>query len=1245
MIKVSEDFKNRMQDYTDFKERAEIILLDGTILEFNEDDFTLSNNIISDGAGVSSIPLGVAVGRSVQLELMNDDDHLRKYNFIGAKIRLYLTFYLENEEKNVIADKEGDALATTEGLDKIIASSPYSKIEYGLFTVISPETYGTTVIITGYDDMYKANQAYDSKLIFPATAGEVLRDCCSNCGISLKTSEFKNSNVQIPTKPSTEYTYRQVIGYIAMIAAGNARINRSGYLEVLTYTFDYSNGYNSLTEWINLKTDTDDIVITGISTEIADEDNNKTTLLEGDKGYVLFIENPLMAGSEKTLLSLIGEVLIGIAFRKFEGDYIAYPLAEFMDLAKITDLNGNVYNTFITDVNFVFFGQTTIKNSAESGIRIASSYQSPYQKAIIETGKIVEDEKTERQTAMENLKKALENAGGMYSTYEELPDGSAITYIHDKKELKDSQNVIKITSEAVGVSNDGGKTYPYGFVLTGELIAKLLYVEGIDADYINTGAITIKDSEDNIIFSVNMDTKKIYISGDNVQIGGKALSDKLEEIENSMAISKNMSMQLSNEYQAIPVDSEGKYEEFPDTSTQITVFYGDTDITNDCSYSIVKSDYVHGNWNSSSHVYTITELSADSGWVDIKSMYLNSLSLTRRFSIAKLYAGQKGLQGLQGEKGEQGVPGKDGINGTSGADGKTSYFHIKYASVENPTSAQMTETPSTYIGTYVDFAEADSTDPTKYSWSRFQGAQGEKGERGIAGVGEDGKTSYLHIAYANSSDGKTGFSVSDSANKAYIGQYTDFEKNDSADPAKYSWSKIKGDDGTAGRTYFIEASVNMLKRTKDNTVTPSSITFSAYYRDGNSTSRTAYSGRFIIEETSNGSNWKTLYTSSSNESSITRTIQQLSVSDNATSVRCKLYAAGGTSQLIDMQSISILVDIDNLTQEQVFNILTNNGTAKGIYKEGENLYVNANYLVTGILADKSKNNYWDLDKGELVTKLAQIGGWNVNENAIYKDVTIDSDSYRVYFQPPNTNSGKNTWVFSIQKKINNSYQGLAVIKADGSILSYSEEFNVRIEMRNGILSFYKDGIERGKISISSDGSEFVIYLADPKNGGAGQELSARSLKECHGGLVSRYWSSASIGTGTDNDKWTVVPAFSTTNDDNIKKSGFISRSNTQVIIQKKGVYQFVVRLAAKSSRANKRCNFAPFVNNKRYPSYTDTAYSPTDAWYTSLKTYTLELEKNDRVDFRAAPMENISVSLQIYDVNIFVLDYEGKYSI
>ena len=154
--------------------------------------------------------------------------------------------------------------------------------------------------------------------------------------------------------------------------------------------------------------------------------------------------------------------------------------------------------------------------------------------------------------------------------------------------------------------------------------------------------------------------------------------------------------------------------------------------------------------------------------------------------------GERGLQGLQGEQGKQGIPGRDGV------DGKTTYFHIKYSSVSNPTSSsQITETPDTYIGTYVDFTEADSTDPKKYTWARFEGIQGQKGDQGIPGTnGTNGKTSYLHIAYANSADGSKDFSVSDSANKQYIGQYTDFTQADSSDYRKYSWSKIKGNDGS-----------------------------------------------------------------------------------------------------------------------------------------------------------------------------------------------------------------------------------------------------------------------------------------------------------------------------------------------------------------------------------------------------------------------------------------------------------------
>lgn len=164
--------------------------------------------------------------------------------------------------------------------------------------------------------------------------------------------------------------------------------------------------------------------------------------------------------------------------------------------------------------------------------------------------------------------------------------------------------------------------------------------------------------------------------------------------------------------------------------------------------------------------------------------------------------GDPGEDGVQGEKGEKGDKGDKGDTGAAGAAGKTSYFHIKYSAVAKPTSSsQMSETPNTYIGTYVDFVEADSTDPNKYTWTQFKGSQGPKGDQGIAGTnGANGKTSYLHIAYATNSTGTTGFSTTDSTNKTYIGQYTDFIQTDSTDPTKYSWTLIKGDKGDTGAT-------------------------------------------------------------------------------------------------------------------------------------------------------------------------------------------------------------------------------------------------------------------------------------------------------------------------------------------------------------------------------------------------------------------------------------------------------------
>lgn len=153
--------------------------------------------------------------------------------------------------------------------------------------------------------------------------------------------------------------------------------------------------------------------------------------------------------------------------------------------------------------------------------------------------------------------------------------------------------------------------------------------------------------------------------------------------------------------------------------------------------------------------------------------------------------GERGLQGLQGEKGDQGIPGKDG------KDGKTSYTHIAYAnSADGQTDFSVSDSNREYVGMYVDFTETDSQDPDDYAWSKIKGADGSQGTPGKPGA--DGKTPYLHIAYANSADGSSGFSTSDSTNKLYIGQYTDYTQADSTDPSKYAWTKIKGETGATG---------------------------------------------------------------------------------------------------------------------------------------------------------------------------------------------------------------------------------------------------------------------------------------------------------------------------------------------------------------------------------------------------------------------------------------------------------------
>lgn len=160
-------------------------------------------------------------------------------------------------------------------------------------------------------------------------------------------------------------------------------------------------------------------------------------------------------------------------------------------------------------------------------------------------------------------------------------------------------------------------------------------------------------------------------------------------------------------------------------------------------------------------------------------------------TITKVDDGEPGPVGPQGPPGEQGIPGKPG------ADGRTQYTHIAYAnSADGTKDFSVSDSNREYIGMYVDFELLDSTDPAKYAWSKIKGADGADGVPGKPGA--DGRTPYFHVAYSNSADGSKDFSVSDSTNKQYIGQYTDFTQADSTDYKKYAWTKIKGEDGQDG---------------------------------------------------------------------------------------------------------------------------------------------------------------------------------------------------------------------------------------------------------------------------------------------------------------------------------------------------------------------------------------------------------------------------------------------------------------
>lgn len=582
MRNVSDKFIETMQKRRDFYAEAEITFADGTKKTVSNGDLRFSGNSIVHSAGSSSFPLGLLVAKRVDIALNNENDQWSEYDFFGAKIQLFTRFKLD---------------------DGTIES-----INIGEFTVITPETSGATVQVTAMDDSYKTDIDYSTSLTYPLSIGVALRDACQTCGITLIKPSFSNSDFVIQSMPE-KLTHRQFIGLCAMIAGGNAVLDEYNRLKIVTYDLSalsktgLDGGYfdaRSLSEYTTgdiadggsfspwdtgyvadggafgdrdglhilyqiksgMTIEVDDVVITGV--QMQDEEGE--VHLYGKEGYVISVENQLAAGKEDEAVQRIGDIIVGMRFRPFTAEHIAYPLAEFMDPAFIIDRKQNVYQTVLTDIEFKYFGFTTLKCTADSPLRNSSKYNSEAAKAVVAARKLVREERTAREEAVKNLADVLANSSGLYMTAQVQPDGSSIYYMHDKPTLEESMIIWKLTAEAFAISTDGGKTYPYGFTVDGELITRLLYAEGIDADYIDTGALRISDNSGNVLFYADYDTKQVRINAGNVYIGTNNITDNFVEMAAAISIANDninlkvskgdVSSQLSVESGAVSIKSD-----------------------------------------------------------------------------------------------------------------------------------------------------------------------------------------------------------------------------------------------------------------------------------------------------------------------------------------------------------------------------------------------------------------------------------------------------------------------------------------------------------------------------------------------------------------------------------------------------------------------------------------------------------------------------------------------------------------
>lgn len=439
--------------------KVKIKLKSGKELVLTQSDLWTGGFSMDDAtSGSGSFDIGQVITNRLKLSLDDSEEQYSVYDFLDAEATAWRGGILQD--------------GTTELL------------QCGSFLVQEQSNPDSSVNLTCLDNMCKTEIPYSEvSTVYPATIQVIVQDICNRCGITLATTQIDNGGYVVSERPNDEaLTCRDVLHYAAQISGSFARCDELGRMEFRWYNEKATK--HKITAIKSFTPENQDIIITGI--QATDASDEKQSSLYGEKGYVLEVsDNPLIeAGKAPVVASHLGKKIIGMSFRPLDLTCILDPSAEAGDPAEVTDRKGKTYTCWITNMTYATGQDTKITCDAESPSDRAAVRYSEQTKAIIENRNKIEKERTERELALKNLSKQLAESSGMYITADKQKDGSTIYYVHDKPTLAESLVVWKLTATALGISTDGGKTYPYGLDVSGDAILNRIYVNGIDGKYI-----------------------------------------------------------------------------------------------------------------------------------------------------------------------------------------------------------------------------------------------------------------------------------------------------------------------------------------------------------------------------------------------------------------------------------------------------------------------------------------------------------------------------------------------------------------------------------------------------------------------------------------------------------------------------------------------------------------------------------------------------------------------------------------